>query len=212
MTELGDMNIADQRKDPDLASELHRTVAQVFYAIGLEVEAALGESESQPVVHRLQKIRHLASQGSQETRLLMAGLQRSAPESIGHPVFRILMQKAKSFESQTDIPVILNTPPNTTPIPPKTSAAAIHLVAAYLDWAQDSKQISHILINFHERDNHLSLIIQDDGALPPDRETVLSLALNRGGGAILDQAEGSIEIRQNDDAGLYLKVDFPNGE
>ncbi len=196
-----------------LAHDLHDTVAQLFYSIGVEAENGLDAShEEDPTRANLEAIHHLATQGSIEVRRAIFALTRSVrEEGLGY----VLQTLVEEFQANTGIETCLVLPPGLTLPHARAYDAVVRVVQEALSNVRKHAQASMVLISLSESHDTLTVTVQDNGIGISDGDLEKT---RRGDGyhagiltlrTALERLGGRLSLVNGEEEGLVLKALLP---
>ena len=196
-----------------LAHDLHDTVAQLFYSIGVEAEGGLEACRqgNSPLV-RLETIHRLATQGSVEVRRAIFALTRSVrEEGLGY-VLRTLVEE---FEANTGIETCLVLPPGLTLPGARACDAVMRVVQEALANVRKHAQASMVLVNLSDNNETLTVTVQDNGvgiSAQGLRQAMDENAHHAGLWTLRTTVErlgGRLSLINGEEEGLVLKAQLP---
>ncbi|MDY7080277.1 MAG: GAF domain-containing protein [Chloroflexota bacterium] len=196
-----------------LAYDLHDTVAQLFYSIGLEAEHGLQASDAgRSLLPHLEAIHRLAAQGSAEVRSAIFTLARSTDRE---PLSCALQTLVRGFEEATGIETCLLLPPQLAPPDVELRDVVVRVVQEALANARKHAQATMVLVSLSSNSDTLTVTVQDNGiGIPPSRlPTVmqgsgyhLGLFTMR---TMVERAGGRLSLTNGEEGGLVLKTQLP---
>ncbi|HEY68683.1 MAG TPA: GAF domain-containing protein [Thermoflexia bacterium] len=196
-----------------LAHDLHDTVAQLFYSIGLEAERgmeALNTSRT-PLSH-LEAVHRMAARGSAEVRSVIFTLAHSADRE---PLSSALQTLVREFEEATGIETCLLLPPQLTLPDIELRGVAMRVVQEALANVRKHAQATMVLVSLSSGNGALTVTVQDNGVgIPPSRLPDVM----RGDGyhagiltlhTMVERAGGKLSLINGEEGGLVLKAQLP---
>jgi len=196
-----------------LAHELHDTVAQLFYSIGVEAESGLEacHQNNSPLAH-LEAIHRMTTQGSVEVRGAIFALTRSVrEEGLGY-VLRTLVEE---FEANTGIETCLVLPPGLALPSARACDAVMRVVQEALSNVRKHAHASMVLVNLSASNDTLTITVQDNGiGISPQnlRQTMVEDAHHAGILTLRTTVErlgGRLSLANGEEEGLVLKAQLP---
>jgi two-component system NarL family sensor kinase len=148
-----------------LAREIHDTLAQGLAGIALNIESALNRLDTQPDQARLRLERALsmARENLEEARGSVTDLRTSAAMA-GKPLAEALGALARSFTSDTGVPVNLRSEPGLDlDLPPRTEAELFRIAQEALTNVRKHAHAHHVWLSLRRRGRSITLVIEDDG-------------------------------------------------
>jgi len=205
--------MARLRERERLANDLHDTVAQLFYGIGLEAKQGLDAMTDgfTPVAH-LETIGHLSAQGSIEVRNAIFALSQDNGRETLASALRTLVQE---FEESTAIETCLVLPPQLTIHDTKLKTVAVRVVQEALANVRKHANATMVLVALSSAQDGLVVTIQDDGVgIPSSR---LSRVMQgdtchfgvRTMRTMLERVGGQLDLSRGDEGGLIVKGWLP---
>jgi signal transduction histidine kinase len=205
--------MARLRERERLAQDLHDTVAQLFYSIGLEAKRGLEASAGggSPLPH-LEAVHRLAARGSAEVRSAIFTLAGSTERE---PLPYVLQTLVEEFEGATGIETCLVLPPQLALPCVELRGAVVRVVREALANVRKHAQATMVLVSLSCGDGTLTITVQDNGVgIAPSR----LLAVMQGDGyhagiftmcTMLDRAGGGLTLMNGEEGGLVLKAQLP---
>jgi two-component sensor histidine kinase len=178
-----------------LAHDLHDTVAQIFYSIGLEAERGLEASNAgrAPLSH-LEAVHRMAARGSVEVRSAIFALARSTDQEPLPYVLQTLVQEFEESEMR---------------------GAVVRVVQEALANVRKHAQATMVLVSLASDNNTLTVTVQDNGiGISPARLPDVM----QGGGyhvgvftlrTMVERAGGGLSLMNGEEGGLVLKAQLP---
>jgi signal transduction histidine kinase len=205
--------MARLRERERLAHNLHDTVAQLFYSVGLEAErgleaAAAGRS---PLTH-LEAIHCMAAEGSAGVRSAIFELARNAGQEPLSSALQTLLQK---FEEATAIETCLVLPPQLALPDLALRGMVVDVVREALSNVRKHAQATMVLVGLASNEDTLTVTVQDNGVgIPPSR---LPDAMQGDGyhvgiftlRTMVERAGGQLMLANGEEGGLVLKAQVP---
>ena len=146
-----------------LAREIHDTLAQGLTAIALNIEGAMHRLETQPdeARERLGRALAMARENLEDARRSVLDLRGSA-RLEGKPLAEALAGLARSFTSETGVPVTVRT--DTTEGMPLRSEAELYRIAQEaLTNVRKHARAQTVEIGLRKRGGAMALSVRDDG-------------------------------------------------
>lgn len=196
-----------------LAHDLHDTVAQLLYSIGVEAEAGLEACDEQvPPCSHLEAIHHLAAQGSVEVRRAIFALTRSVREEGLCYVLRTLVEE---FEANTGIETCLVLPPELALPNARAYDVVMRVIQEALSNVRKHARASMVLVSLSAGNDALTVTVQDNGVGIPARDLHKT---GHGDGRHLgimtlrtavERLGGRLSLANGEEEGLVLKAQLP---
>ena len=205
--------MARLRERERLAHDLHDTVAQLFYSVGLEAErgleaAAAGRS---PLAH-LEAIHRMAAEGSAGVRSAIFELARNAGQEPLSSALQTLLQK---FEEATAIETCLVLPPQLALPDLALRGMVVDVVREALSNVRKHAQATMVLVGLASTDDTLTITVQDNGVgIPPSRLPDVIQGDGYHVGiftlrTLVERAGGQLMLANGEEGGLVLKAQVP---
>lgn len=196
-----------------LAHDLHDTVAQLFYSIGVEAENGLDacREEGPPGAH-LEAIHHLATQGSVEVRRAIFALTRSVREEGLCYVLRTLVEE---FEANTGIETCLVLPPGLTLPHARAYDVVMRVVQEALSNVRKHAQATMVLVSLSASNDTLTVAVQDNGIGIAEANLLRTSGADGHHAGILtlrtavERLGGKLSLVNGEEEGLVLKAQLP---
>jgi two-component system, NarL family, sensor kinase len=146
-----------------IAREIHDTLAQGLTAIALNIEGALHRMETRPdqARERLERALAMARENLEEARRSVLDL-RSAARLEGKPLAEALAGLARSFTSDTGIPVDV-LPSRLDRLPLRVESELFRIAQEALTNVRKHAHAGHVEIALRRRGRRVMLSIRDDG-------------------------------------------------
>jgi signal transduction histidine kinase len=202
--------MARLRERERLAHDLHDTIAQLFYSIGLEAERGLEATAAghSPLSH-LETIHCMAGQGSAGVRSAIFELACNRDQE---PLSSALQTLVQEFEEATGIETCLILPPQLTPLDIELRGVAISVVQEALANVRKHAQATMVLVSVSSSDETLTVTVQDNGVgIPPAHLTSVMEGDGYHAGvftlrAMVEQTSGQLTLMNGEEGGLVLKA------
>ena len=196
-----------------LAYDLHDTVAQLFYSIGLEAERGLEASNAgrAPLSH-LEAVHRIAARGSVEVRSAIFALARSTD---WEPLPYVLQTLAQEFEEATGIETCLVLPDQLTLPDIELRGAVVRAVQEALANVRKHAQATMVLVSLACDNNTLTVTVQDNGiGISPTRlpDVIQGDGYHVGVFTLrtmVERAGGGLSLMNGEEGGLVLKAQLP---
>jgi len=208
--------MARLRERERLANNLHDTVAQLFYIIGLEAKQGLDAlADNLPPDAHLEAIGRLSAQGSSEVRNAIFALSQSDGQDTLSCALRTLVQE---FEDTTAIETCLVLPPRLAVPNTQLRNAVIRVVQEALANVRKHAQATMVLVTLSCNRDELVVTIQDDGVgIPPSHLPIVlqgdgyhfGISTTR---TMVEKAGGRLSLANGDEGGLIVKAWLPKRE
>ena len=205
--------MARLRERERLAHDLHDTLAQLFYSIGLETERGLEAlNAGLSSLSYLEAIHRMAARGSVEVRSTIFTLAHSADRD---PLPYVLQTLVQEFEDAMAIETCLVLPPQLTLPDVDLRRVVVRIVQEALANVRKHAQATMVLVSLASSDGTLTVTVQDNGVgIPSSRLS----AVMRGDGyhagvftlrTMVERAGGQLALMNGEDGGLVLKARLP---
>ena len=205
--------MARLRERERLAHDLHDTVAQLFYSVGLEAKRGLEATAAghSPLSH-LETINCVAARGSVEVRSAIFALARSTTQE---PLSYVLQTLVQEFEETTTIETCLVLPPQLTLPDIELRGVVVRVVQEALANVCKHAQATMVLVSLSSNKGTRTVTVQDNGvgiplARLPD--------VMQGDGyhlgvftlrTMVERAGGRLSLTNGEEGGLVLKAQLP---
>jgi signal transduction histidine kinase len=196
-----------------IAAELHDRIEQAIFTLGLKVNAILErEPLTEPIASDLGEVRLLAVHTSEAVReaIFALSLPRPAAKGLLSDLRRLVRDAAKSEELEADLVVSGN--------PLRLSAESEQtlyvLAREALANVVRHAQARRVLVSLRYSDNHVDLVIQDDGAgaseqiLNHYQESGTHFGMKRSRRQV-EELGGTFEVHNGEESGLAIRVRIP---
>ncbi len=205
--------MARLRERERLAHDLHDTVAQLFYSVGLEAERGLeaAAADSSPLSY-LETIHRMAARGSVEVRSAIFSLARSTNRE---PLPYMLQTLVQEFEEAMAIETCLVLPPQLALPDIELCGVVVRVVQEALANVRKHAQATMVLVSLSSDDDTLTVTVQDDGAgIAPSRLADVMQGDGYHAGiftlrTMVERAGGRLSLMNGEEGGLVLKVQLP---
>jgi two-component system NarL family sensor kinase len=146
-----------------LAREIHDTLAQGLAGIALNIESALNRLDTHPdqARARLERALSMARENLEEARGSVTDLRTSAAMA-GKPLAEALAALARSFTSDTGVPVRLQTDP-ALEVPPRTEAELFRIAQEGLANVSKHAHARTVELRLNRGGQNVTLSVKDDG-------------------------------------------------
>ena len=146
-----------------LAREIHDTLAQGLAGIALNIESALNRLDTQPdqARARLDRALSMARQNLEEARTSVTDLRTSAVMA-GKPLAEALGSLARTFTSDTGVPVMLRVDPGLN-LPQRIEAELFRIGQESLTNVRKHAHARSVEVHLSRRGQTLTLSVKDDG-------------------------------------------------
>jgi len=205
--------MARLRERERLACDLHDTVAQLFYSIGLEAERGLEVAAADDCrLSHLESIHRMAAQGSAGVRSTIFELARDTDQESLSCVLQTLAQE---FEEATAIETCLVLPPQLTLPDIELRGVVVRIVQEALANVRKHAQATMVLVSLSSNDDVLIVTVQDNGVgIPPSRLPDVMQGDGYHAGlftlrTMIERAGGQLALINGEEGGLVLKAQLP---
>ncbi len=206
--------MARLREREQLAHDLHDTVAQLFYSIGLEAERGLEtlNTDLSPLSH-LENIHRMTAKGSVEVRSAIFALARSADDQETLPC--VLQTLTQEFEEATGIETCLVLPDDLAIPDIALRGMAVRIVQESLANVRKHAQANMVMVSLSISNGTLTVTVQDNGVgISPSRLPDAMRGDSYHAGVftlrtMLERAGGRLKLMNGDEGGMILKAQLP---
>mgnify|MGYP001545421352 CR=1 FL=1 len=152
---------AQEQERARIARELHDSTAQSMTALVLQLSAAVRDCTDRVLAARLEDLRRLTVSALEEVRTLSHSLHPQVLDDLGLPT--ALEWLGRHTSQSADIPVTVDAPHDTRPIPPAVAAALYRIAQEALTNAMRHAAATSVMVRLRRDDAVASLEIRDDG-------------------------------------------------
>ncbi|MDY6877828.1 MAG: GAF domain-containing protein [Chloroflexota bacterium] len=196
-----------------LACELHDTVAQLFYSIGLEAECGLEalNADRAPLSH-LEAVHCMAARGSMEVRSAIFALARSTDQE---PLPYVLQTLVQEFEEATAIETCLVLSHQLVLQDIELRSIVVRVVQEALANVCKHAHANMVLVSLSASSDTLTVTVQDNGVgLPLSRLSDVMQGDGYHAGIftlrkMVERASGKLSLTNGEEGGLVLKAQLP---
>src|SRR5712692_7757308 len=196
-----------------IAAELHDRIEQAIFTLGLKVNAIMErEPVAEPIASDLGEVRQLAVHTSEAVReaIFALSLPRPAANGLLSDLRRLVREAAKSDELEADLVVSGNPLRLSTESEQTLYVLAREALANVVRHAQAKR----VLVSLRYSDDHVDLVIQDDGAgaseqiLNHYQDSGTHFGMKRSRRQV-EELGGTFEVRNGEESGLAVRVRIP---
>jgi signal transduction histidine kinase len=196
-----------------IAAELHDRIEQAIFSLGLKVNVILErEPVTPPIADGLGEVRQLAVHTAEAVReaIFALSLPRPAASGLLAELRRLVSDAGKSEELEADL-VVSGTPLR---LSPKSEQTLYILAREALANVVRHARARRVLVSLRYSDDHVDLVIQDDGAgaseqiLKHYQESGTHFGMKRSRRQVEDLG-GTFEVRNGEESGLAIRVQIP---
>ncbi|TMD36270.1 MAG: GAF domain-containing protein [Chloroflexi bacterium] len=196
-----------------IAAELHDRIEQAIFSLGLKVNAIMErEPVTEPIASGLGEVKQLAVHTSEAVReaIFALSLPRPAASGLLAELRRLVREMGKSEELEADL-VVSGTP---LKLNPESEQTLYILAREALANVVRHAQARRVLVSLRYSDEHVDLVIQDDGAgaseqiLNHYQESGTHFGMKRSRRQVEDLG-GTFEVRNGEESGLAIRVQIP---
>ena len=196
-----------------IAAELHDRIEQAIFSLGLKVNAIMErEPVTEPIASGLGEVKQLAVHTSEAVReaIFALSLPRPAASGLLAELRRLVREIGKSEELEADL-VVSGTP---LKLNPESEQTLYILAREALANVVRHAQARRVLVSLRYSDEHVDLVIQDDGAgaseqiLNHYQESGTHFGMKRSRRQVEDLG-GTFEVRNGEESGLAIRVQIP---
>ena len=196
-----------------IAAELHDRIEQAIFTLGLKVNAIMErEPVTEPMATGLGEVKQLAVHTSEAVReaIFALSLPRPAASGLLSELRRLVREVGKSEELEADL-VVSGTPLKLN----KESEQTLYILTREaLANVLRHARAKRVLVSLRYSDDHVDLVIQDDGAGASDQilkhyqESGTHFGMKRSRRQVEDLG-GTFEVRNGEESGLAIRVQIP---
>ena len=196
-----------------IAAELHDRIEQAIFTLGLKVNAIMErEPVTEPIATGLGEVKQLAVHTSEAVReaIFALSLPRPAASGLLSELRRLVREAGKSEELEADL-VVSGTPLKLN----KESEQTLYILTREaLANVLRHARARRVLVSLRYSDDHVDLVIQDDGAgaseqvLKHYQESGTHFGMKRSRRQVEDLG-GTFEVRNGEESGLAIRVQIP---
>jgi signal transduction histidine kinase len=196
-----------------IASELHDRIEQAIFMLGLKVNAILErEPVAEPIASDLGEVRQLAVHTSEAVREAIFALSLPRPAAIGllSEMRRLVRELSQSEELEADL-VVSGKPLR---LGGQAEQTLYILAREALANVVRHARARRVLVSLRYSDDHVDLVIQDDGAGASDQilqhyqESGTHFGMKRSRRQVEDLG-GTFDVRNGEESGLAIRVRIP---
>ena len=196
-----------------IASELHDRIEQAIFMLGLKVNAILErEPVAEPIATDLGEVRQLAVHTSEAVREAIFALSLPRPAAIGllSEMRRLVRELSQSEELEADL-VVSGKPLR---LGGQAEQTLYILAREALANVVRHARARRVLVSLRYSDDHVDLVIQDDGAGASDQilqhyqESGTHFGMKRSRRQVEDLG-GTFDVRNGEESGLAIRVRIP---
>jgi signal transduction histidine kinase len=205
--------MARLRERERLAHDLHDTVAQLLYSVGLEAERGLeAAAAGRSALAHLEAIRRMAAEGSAGVRGAIFELARNTGQE---PLSSALQTLLQEFEEATAIETCLVLPPQLALPDLALRGMVADVVREALSNVRKHAQATMVLVGLASTEDTLTVTVQDNGVgIPPSRLPDVMQGDGYHVGiftlrTLVERAGGQLMLANGEEGGLVLKAQVP---
>jgi signal transduction histidine kinase len=196
-----------------IAAELHDRIEQAIFTLGLKVNAILErEPVAEPIATDLGEVKQLAVHTSESVREAIFALSLPRPAATGllAELRRLVREAGKSDDLEADL-VVSGTPLR---LSTKSEQTLYILAREALANVVRHARAHRVLVSLRFSDDHVDLVIQDDGAgaseqiLKHYQDSSTHFGMKRSRRQVEDLG-GTFEVRNGEESGLAIRVQIP---
>lgn len=201
------------RERERMAINLHDTVAQIFFSIGLELGDLVGSLPPGPLAEKLEYVRNLAAAGSDRVREAIGSLYDRGGLPDGANLHRELIALADEFQREHSLPVGLVVSGPVDQIDPAVAEVFSRAAREGLTNVRKHARATMAVLSLVVHEQWVTLSLQDNGSgLAPGVLQEVPNLRRFGLVAIRRQIErlgGRLEITDGDEGGALLRLTAP---
>jgi signal transduction histidine kinase len=196
-----------------IAAELHDRIEQAIFSLGLKVNAILdGEPVTEPIATGLGEVRQLAIHTSEAVReaIFTLSLPRAAAGGLPSQLRRLVGETGDSDSVEADL-VVSGKPED---LSAESAHALFVLAREALANVVRHARAKRVLVSLRYSDEHVDLVIQDDGVGASDQilqhyqESSTHFGLKRSRRQV-EALGGTFEVRNGEESGLAIRARLP---
>ncbi len=200
------------RERQRIAQELHDTVIQLLFVIGMEAqELARRDPTAVDVQQAATRIRRLAARAAAELRSAIVALA-GKPRTGAVTLSALLQDAVEEFERWSHIEVTLVEPRTWPDLSPQVAQAVYRIVREALTNVQKHAQATAVVVSVAVRPDRLVVSVQDNGIGLPANFATGANALHFGLSSMHRLAEevgGYLEVLDGEEGGTMVRLILP---
>jgi signal transduction histidine kinase len=196
-----------------IAAELHDRIEQAIFTLGLKVNAILEQERvTDPIATDLGEVRQLAIHTSEAVReaIFTLSLPRAAAGGLPSQLRRLVRDTGESDSVEADL-VVSGKPED---LSAESAHALFVLTREALANVVRHARARRVLVSLRYSDEHIDLVIQDDGVGASDQilqhyqESGTHFGLKRSRRQV-EALGGTFEVRNGEESGLAIRARLP---
>jgi len=207
------LELAQMQERQRIAQDLHDSVVQLLFAMGMEAEDLLAALPPDDALrHKVERIRRLIARSTADLRGAIGALTRG-PVRRDEPLSVLLQELVEEFQNASPITVTLLMPPRWPELSDRAAQAVYRIVREALTNVQKHAHASAVVVNIATYPDKLVVSIQDDGVgFRDDAADYQTSDLHFGMRTIhqlAQRAGGYLEAFNNEDGGALVRFTLP---
>jgi signal transduction histidine kinase len=200
-----------QQERNRIAEDLHDRVAQILFSLGIGVTWCLERAPSDEIAQALERLRHLAAQGTAEIRRTVYDLAGDAPAAAGL-VEQLQLTVGEYTTGDLQVNLVIDGRPRRLPYAMEESLHRVALEA--LTNVQRHAEAEVAIVSLQFEPDEVRLVVQDDGRGAPP------LILDHCRGNLghfglkamhrrMEALGGRLSLRNGEEGGLIVRATAP---
>jgi len=144
-----------------IARDLHDTLAQVFSAMGFQLDSVVGVASDEKVKSRIKRVRQMVGHGRLAARNVILNLRSEQSTSPPGRVLQTLLEAIPAVYDSTQIAVTITGEPRA--LPPSVENELFHIAQEAVSNAIEHGQANLVSIELEYADDKVELMVHDDG-------------------------------------------------
>jgi len=144
-----------------IARDLHDTLAQVFSAMGFQLDSVLGVANEEKVKTRIKRVRQMVGHGRLAARNVILNLRSEQAKSPPGRVLQTLLEAIPPVYDSAQVAVTVNGEPRA--LPPGIENELFHIAQEAVSNAIEHGQANLVSIELEYTDDKVQLMVHDDG-------------------------------------------------
>ncbi len=196
-----------------IAQDLHDTVIQLLFVMGMEAESLMRCCSDRPeVFESISRIRKLASRAAMELRSAI-GAMSLKPSTGDTSLLELLQEVVEEWEKISGIHVTLVSPSQWPEISPEAQRAIYRVVREALVNVQKHAHATEVIVSVSHMNDRLIVSVQDNGrGFPEGMNSAEPSPLHfgmRNMHRLAEQVGGYIEAMNDEDGGAVVRFVLP---
>jgi signal transduction histidine kinase/ligand-binding sensor domain-containing protein len=144
-----------------IARDLHDTLAQVFSAMGFQLDSVVGVASDETVKSRIKRVRQMVGHGRLAARNVILNLRSEQATSPPGRVLQTLLEAIPAVYDSTQIAVTVTGEPRV--LPPGVENELFHIAQEAVSNAIEHGQANLVSIELEYASDKVELMVHDDG-------------------------------------------------